>query len=210
MLQDNLARAGKNATYTSKTIQNELIEVTGTGICQGILDKVTNPFFYTVLADEVADVSDIEQWDLVLWFVSHTGAIKEHFIKFLSCTDGAYGEALSALYISSRQEHGLDVNLLSGQGYDRAGALTVPSMAWLLESRSICPLALYVHCFFDRGNRGSAVWSHKGHFYFAPIAPYMGLDGTVSVAKFVGPGGISSYYGGRLLHLDAETTQGVA
>ena len=61
MLLDNLARAGKNAIYTSKTIQNELIEVTVDGICQGILDKVTNPLFHTVLADEVADVSDIEQ-----------------------------------------------------------------------------------------------------------------------------------------------------
>ena len=62
MLQDHLARVGKNATYTSKTIQNKLIEVTGDGMCQGILDKVTNPLFHTVLADEVDDVSDIEQW----------------------------------------------------------------------------------------------------------------------------------------------------
>ena len=57
MLQDHLARAGKNATYTSKTIQNELIQVTGDWIRQRILDKVRNARFYTVLADEVADVS---------------------------------------------------------------------------------------------------------------------------------------------------------
>ena len=62
MLQDHLARVGKNATYTSKTIQNELIEVTRDRICQTIIDKATNPFFYTVLADKVDDVSDIEQW----------------------------------------------------------------------------------------------------------------------------------------------------
>ena len=65
-----------------------------------------------------------------------TGAIKEQFIKFLSCKDGAYGEALSALYIFSLQEHGLDVNLLCGQGDDRACAITGPSMEWLLESRN--------------------------------------------------------------------------
>ena len=86
---------------------------------------------------------------LELWFVSHTGAIKEPFIKLLSCKDCVYGEALSALYISNQQEHGLDVNLLRGQGYDRAGAITVPSMEWLLESRSnlfsgtLCPLLLW-------------------------------------------------------------------
>ena len=147
---------------------------------------------------------------LVLWFVSTTGAINKQFIKFLPCKDGVYDEVLSALYISSRQEHGLDVNLLCGQGYERPGAITGPSMAWLLESRSnlssgtLCPLL------FDRGNRGSAVWSHKGHFYFALVVPYMEPDGTVSVAKFVGPGVISRYYGGHLLHLCAETTQGVA
>ena len=60
ILQDHLARVGKNATYTSKTIQNKLIEVTENWMCQGILDKVTNPLFYSVLADEVDDVSDIE------------------------------------------------------------------------------------------------------------------------------------------------------
>ena len=60
MLQDHLATAGKDATYTSRTIQNKLLEVTGDGMCQEILDKVTNPLFHTVLADEVADVSDIE------------------------------------------------------------------------------------------------------------------------------------------------------
>ena len=76
ILQDHLARVGKNATYTSKTIQNELIKVTGNGMCQRILDKVTNPLFYTVLADEVGCVW---YWalSLVLWFVSHTGEIKE-------------------------------------------------------------------------------------------------------------------------------------
>ena len=70
-------------------------------------------------------------------FQSHmTGAILEQFIKRLSCKDCVSGEALSALYIFSLQEHGLDVNLLRGQGYDRAGVITGPSMAWLLESRS--------------------------------------------------------------------------
>ena len=62
MLQDHSARTGKDATDTSKTIQNKLLEVTGDGMCQGILDSETNPLFHTVLADEVADVSDIEQW----------------------------------------------------------------------------------------------------------------------------------------------------
>ena len=58
-LKHHLAKAGKNATYTSKTIQNELIEVTGEWIRQQILNKVRNTYF-SVLADEVATMSKSE------------------------------------------------------------------------------------------------------------------------------------------------------
>ena len=151
-LKEHLARAGKNATYTSKTIQNELIEVTGDWIRQKTLDEVSNARFYTVLADEVADVSNTEQLSLVLRFVGHSGEIKEQFIEFLSCKNGVTGEALSALIISSLQKHGLDVNLLRGQGYDGAGAMAGRVSGVAARIQQQCPLALYVHCFSHKLN----------------------------------------------------------
>lgn len=69
------------------------------------------PVFFTVLADEVADVSNTEQLSLVLRYVSNTGEIKEQFIECLSCKDGVSDEALSALILSSLQKYGLDVKL---------------------------------------------------------------------------------------------------
>ena len=77
-LKEHLARAGD---IHLKTIQYELIEVKGDWIRQKTLDEVSNARFYTVLADEVSDVSNTEQLRLVLGFVGHSGEIKEQLLS---------------------------------------------------------------------------------------------------------------------------------
>lgn len=76
-----LCQSSKNATYSSKTIQNELIEVAGEWIWQKILDEVKKAHFFTVLAD----VSNTEQLSLVLRFVDDTMEIREEFLEFVPC-----------------------------------------------------------------------------------------------------------------------------
>lgn len=151
-LRDHFAKAAKNATYSSKTIQNELIEATGDWIRRGILDDVKKARFFTVLADEVADVSNTEQLSLVLRFVDHVGEIKEQFIEFLSCKDGVTGEALSSTILSNLQRYGLDLNFLRGQGYDGAGAMAGRISGVAARIQAQYPLAYYVHCFSHKLN----------------------------------------------------------
>ena len=61
VLLDHLKSAGGNATYTSKTIQNELIEICGDIIRDKILAKIRQARYYSVIADEATDVSNDEQ-----------------------------------------------------------------------------------------------------------------------------------------------------
>ena len=66
ILANHLAAAGRNATYTSSIIQNQLISVLGDHIRGKILSKVMKAQWFTVIADEVTDISNKEQLSIVL------------------------------------------------------------------------------------------------------------------------------------------------
>ena len=59
-LEEHLENAPKNATYRSKTIQNEIIETVGNYICSKIIAEVKQTRMFSVTADEATDVSNKE------------------------------------------------------------------------------------------------------------------------------------------------------
>lgn len=65
ILADHLSHAPKNAQYTSKNVQNELIKVVGDEISCGILEEVRVAKFYSIIADEVTDASNTEVYCLL-------------------------------------------------------------------------------------------------------------------------------------------------
>ena len=50
------------------------------------------------------------------------------------------------------EKQGLDISLLCGQGYDRAGAMDVCVRSVAARIQSECPLAPYTHCFSHKLN----------------------------------------------------------
>ena len=79
VLADHLANAPKNAKYTSKTIQNSLIDVVRSHVLSDILAEVRRAKYYTIIADEVTDLSNKEQLSLTLRYVLD-GKVKEDFV----------------------------------------------------------------------------------------------------------------------------------
>ena len=65
-MKEHFEKAPQNAKYNSKTIQNELICVTGEWITQTIVSEIKKARFFTVLADEIADISNTEQISIVI------------------------------------------------------------------------------------------------------------------------------------------------
>ena len=57
VLSKHLDKAARNATYTSADIQNQLLAIIGEHIQGQILSKVTEAVCFTIVADEVTDVS---------------------------------------------------------------------------------------------------------------------------------------------------------
>lgn len=65
-----MKEAAKNATYTSKRIQNQLIEVIGDYIRDKITNEIKEDKCFSTLCDEVSDISNKEQVSIVLRFVT--------------------------------------------------------------------------------------------------------------------------------------------
>ncbi|CAF1146724.1 unnamed protein product [Rotaria sordida] len=60
-LREHLQSCDRNATYISKTTQNQLIQVIGDVIIKNIIEEVKQAKFFTILLDETADIANIQQ-----------------------------------------------------------------------------------------------------------------------------------------------------
>lgn len=89
--------------HRSKTIQNDIITCCGDHLREKILSDVRQAKYFSVLADEVADVSNTEQLSLVLRFVDESNEIREEFVDFLPCTGGTSGQALADMILDRNQ-----------------------------------------------------------------------------------------------------------
>ena len=77
VLKEHLHTASKNAIYTSKTIQNDMVSVCGKLIRNKILCKVKQARFFSIIADEATDASNTEQLSISVRFVDKDGALCE-------------------------------------------------------------------------------------------------------------------------------------
>lgn len=78
--------------------------------------------WFTVIADEVTDVSNKEQLSLVLRYVDpDTVLVLEDLISFFECDEGISGRDIAKKLTGFLQSFGLDLSNLRGQSYDGAG-----------------------------------------------------------------------------------------
>ena len=111
VLRHCLQSAPRNATYTSKTIQNELVHIIGSSIRSDIRE-IKQAKFYTVL-DEVSNVSNKEQ--LLPYTMSSMALFMNHesFIDFAE-VERITGEALASTILHCVQACMASAMIISG------------------------------------------------------------------------------------------------
>ena len=144
VLKTHFETCGKNATYTSKTVQNELINIMGEQIRDDIIDEIKKARFYSILCDEVTDCSNIEQLTIVR-FVDEQATIREEFVQFCS-TERTTGEVIASTILSKLNDWGFDIEDCRGQGYDGASNMSSARVGVQGRLFGLNPLALYTHC----------------------------------------------------------------
>lgn len=154
VLAKHLMNAPKNAHYTSKTIQNQLISVIGTQIRNDILAEVKESQFYSILSDEVSDISNKEQISLTLRYVTSQSCeyrVKEMFVDFIE-VERITGKALAEAILQHLSAWGLSVADLRGQCYDGASNMSGARSGCKAIIQKEAPKAVYIHCAAHRLN----------------------------------------------------------
>ncbi len=70
----------KNATYRSKTTQNEIISIFRKWLTETLVSENQEAQFFPILADEATDCANIEQMSLVIRFVDRSMTIREELM----------------------------------------------------------------------------------------------------------------------------------
>jgi hypothetical protein len=79
---------------------------------------MNNSKCFSVIADKMADVIDIEQFSICIrYFDSKTKIVKKQFLKFVPVMD-LCGSALASTIIKKLTNMKIEVQYLRGQGYD--------------------------------------------------------------------------------------------
>ncbi|XP_068703325.1 52 kDa repressor of the inhibitor of the protein kinase-like [Montipora foliosa] len=151
-LKEHLENAPRNATYRSKTIQNEIIETVGNYISSKIIAEVKQSRMFSVMADEAADVSNKENLSLVLRYVDSSKNIREEFVGFYLCGEETTGNAIKELIINTVRDLGLTMDNCRGQSYDGAGNMAGRYVGASTLIQNQFPKAIYVHCMNHRLN----------------------------------------------------------
>ena len=144
-LQDHFKSRQGNAMYSSKTIQNQLIEVIEDQVRSRIIDSVQASRYFSILCDEVTDVSGMEQLSLVLRFVDQSNSIREEFVDFVQ-VERITGEVLASSILNKIESYGLDIRNCRGQGYDGASNMSSAVRGVQGIIRQSSPTATYIHC----------------------------------------------------------------
>ncbi|GBM31486.1 hypothetical protein AVEN_141185-1 [Araneus ventricosus] len=103
-------------------------------------------FFYSVLADETTDISQIEQFSLcVLYVEDQSYKIREDFLTFVPVYD-VTGEGLANTVLETLSILVLDLKKMRGQGYDGAATMRGQLRGVQTSIKENLTLALYTHC----------------------------------------------------------------
>ena len=122
-LKSVIENVPKDATYRSKTIQNQIINIVGDKVKSVIIGKIRKSKFFSILADEASAISNKEQMSLVLRHLDSNFLVKESFMGFIHCNTGLTDEHLSKTILKEIESLGLSMDHCRGQGYDGAGAM---------------------------------------------------------------------------------------
>ncbi|KAK8752487.1 hypothetical protein OTU49_005800, partial [Cherax quadricarinatus] len=135
------------STLISKTIQNELINITGILVQEEILAGVSG--VYAVLMDETTDVSGKEQATIIIRHVKED--VKEDFLAFVHAHD-LTGEGLAQLLIHAVEGLSLEMSKCRGLGFDGASAMMGKFRGCAAIIMQQYPLVKPIHCFSHRLN----------------------------------------------------------
>ncbi|XP_060846063.1 zinc finger MYM-type protein 1-like [Rhopalosiphum padi] len=139
-------------TFLSNRSQNNLLKIIGDMIRTNILDQVKKSQLFAVIIDTTTDISNQEQFSLVLRYVNDDGMIEERLAALETATDGT-GMGLFHAFKNITEKYGINWREdLCAQSYDGAASMQgeYSGLRTLIQKEN--PRALYIWCFAHQLN----------------------------------------------------------
>lgn len=129
----------------------EILKLLAESVLNTILVEIRESKYFSVMMDETADISRMEQVSFCIRYVNDQLDIKEQFIGFYE-TNNTRSETLYNIFKDILIRCQLDIENIRGQCFD--GAANVKGEISGLQSRikEINPAAMFVHCVAHRLN----------------------------------------------------------
>ena len=115
-----------------------------------ILSEVKQAKYYSVIADEVCDISNKEQFSICLRYV-HDKAVKEMFLDFVE-VERIKGHVLATALLRCLSDWGLSYVDMRGQCYDGSTNMSGAKNGCKSIVQEHAPMATYTHCAAHRLN----------------------------------------------------------
>lgn len=150
ILKNHLEFSAKKALYISHRSQNELVASCSDVLKAEIIQEVKEASFYSVLADETADISGTEQLSIGVRYLRQDAdeqkyVICEEFLGYIPLQK-LDAKTISANILQFLSDSGLNLDQLVGQGYDGCSTMAghVGGVQKLIRDQY--PRAMYFHC----------------------------------------------------------------
>ncbi|KAJ8674568.1 hypothetical protein QAD02_005830 [Eretmocerus hayati] len=160
-LDQRIKSAPANASYTSKTTQNDLIQCCGDEILDTIIPRIKEADFYSPIFDETIDISQISQMTLILRYV-YQNTVHEDFVKFVDLFEAARklnppgtktnaelkitGSCLGSIVIQTLKDLGLDPEKCVGITTDGCSVMISETCGAVSVIKQECKNASYSPC----------------------------------------------------------------
>ena len=147
ILDEHLRTCARNATYISKTAQNDLLDCMKQYMQEKIVQEINQQScgsIYGIQADEVTDTSNWEQLGLVIRYIKDFQPV-EKLVEFIKC-EKVTGSAICTEIVSAVHRLHLDVKKCRAQTYDGAGNMSGHLNGCAANFLKENPNAPYFHC----------------------------------------------------------------
>ena len=136
----------KEGKYMSHEIINELIKLMGNTVLRKIITTIKNsePFWYSIIADETTDTTCKEQMNICIRYVSDDYVVNEDSLG-VHCIPDTKAETLFVALKNVLSCCELPLSLCRGQAYDGASAMQGRRKGLATFIKTEVPAALPVH-----------------------------------------------------------------
>ena len=138
--------AKSNEKYTSPEIQNEILQIIALGMLRNIAKKLQAAKFFTIMADESADISNKEQLVVCIRWVDDDLTAHEEFIGLHPLKDTS-SKAIFDVLSDAILRLGIKISDGRGQCYDGASAMSGAKNGVAKKFKEQNPKMLYTHCY---------------------------------------------------------------